>query len=355
MADKKDGFGVAMMGEAGADERRAQLAPLQAVNIVQDERMERFFYHNFPRRGRDSNAEIAKGCKILSLICDAGLLLTPEVVPWSYPHANGAPPRQQQTIQRRICFTELAPSELSEHAKQFGHFALEFQVDTLKRLGAMPVFYIPQVTDGDTNGVTSLGSTLVVQSIDAMILAMRFSEVKRILDQFPVGERLDCTFGFEKLKTFNLHAEELRKFLDAFAYALTPPDMLEHALTGLLSCFYPADNLRDNQALAYYRQREWRIAWNFAVRGEEVMRVPSDQVVARLLEIDADFFGRNFETPRGTSQLARESWVLPGVANKRIVELINRIIVPRAALEAAQAAIARVGASTPVVCIDDLK
>lgn len=317
--------------------------------------MERFFYHSFPRRGRDSETEIDKGCKILSLICDAGLLLTPEVVPWSHPHASGAPPRQQQIIQRRICFTELAPGELIEHAKQFGHFALELKVDTLKGLGAMPVFYIPQATDNDPSGVVSLGSTLVIQSIDAMILAMRFSEVKKILDQFPVGERLDCTFGFEKLKTFNLHVEELRKFIEGFTYALTPPNMLEHALTGLLSCFYPADNVRDNQALAYYRQREWRIAWNFEVRGEEVMRVPSDQVVARLMEIDADFFGRDFETPKGPSKLARESWVLPGAGGKRIVDLINRIIVPRGALDAAQALVARLAANTPVVCIDDLK
>jgi hypothetical protein len=319
------------------------------------DRAERFFYHSFPRRGRGSDGEIDKGRKILSLICDAGLVLAPEVVPWSYPHGDGTPPRQQQIIQRRICFTELAPRELIQHAKEFGRFALEFDVNILKRLGAMPVFYIPQSTDGDANGITSLGSTLVVQSIDAMILAMRLAGVKKILDESPVGERLDCTFGFEKLKTFNLNVEEMRKIIEAFTYALTPPDMLEHALTGLLSCFYPADNLRNNETLAYYRQREWRIAWNFAVRGEEVMRRPSDEVVARLLEIDSDFFGRNFETASGISQLARESWVLPGAGGKRIIELVHRIVVPRAALAATQALVARVGTSTPIVCIEDLE
>jgi hypothetical protein len=224
------------------------------------DRAERFFYHSFPRRGRGSDGEIDKGCKILSLICDAGLLLAPEIVPWSYPHADGSPPRRQQIIQRRICFRELASDELIEHAEEFGHFALEFDISTLKRLGAMPVFYIPQSTDADTSEIPSLGSTLVVQSIDAMILAMRLAGVKRIFDQSRAGERVDCTFGFAKSKTFTLDVEETRKAIEAFTYALTPPDMLEHALTGLLSCFYPADNLRDNKALAYYRQREWRIA-----------------------------------------------------------------------------------------------
>jgi hypothetical protein len=91
----------------------------------------RFFYHSFPRRGRNTSGEIDKGCQILSLICDVGLVLAPEVVPWSYPHADGTPPREQRTIQRRIYFTELAPHELKRHAEEFGHFALEFEVDAL--------------------------------------------------------------------------------------------------------------------------------------------------------------------------------------------------------------------------------
>jgi hypothetical protein len=156
------------------------------------------------------------------------------------------------------------------------------------------------------------------------------------------------------VKTFNLNVEEMRKVIEAFTYALTPPDMLEHALTGLLSCFYPADNLRDNKALAYYRQREWRIAWNFAVRGEEIMRRPSDEIIARLLEIDADFFGRDFETASEMSQLAREAWILPGAGAKRIIELVNRVVVPRVALATAQALLARAGASPPVVCIEEM-
>ncbi len=131
--------------------------------------------------------------------------------------------------------------------------------------------------------------------------------------------------------------------------------MLKHALTGLLSCFYPADNLRDDKALAYYRQREWRIAWNFAVRGEESMRRPSDELVARLIDIDSDFFGRDFETACGTTQLAREALVLPGIGGKRIIELVNRVIVPRAARPRVEAIFAPFGTRTTVVCIEDIR
>jgi hypothetical protein len=320
------------------------------------DRLERFFYHSFPRRGRSTDSEIEKGCKILSLICDAGLVLAPEVVKWHYPHADGSPPREQQTIQRRICFTELAPDELIEHAKEFGHFAIEFDVQTLKRMGAMPVFYIPQPTETDKHGVASLGSTLVIQAIDAMILAMRISGVKKILDDPATTQSsLDCTFGFENLKTFQLSVPEARNVIDGLTYAITPPDMLEHALSGLLSCFYPADNLRDNKALAYYRQREWRIAWNFSIRGDEVLRRPSDELIGRLLDIDADFFARDFPTASGTSRLANEALLFPGMMGKRTIEMANRVVVPREALTSAKAIVARHAPDVPVVCIEDLK
>ena len=36
---------------------------------------ERFLYHSFPRRGRETDAEITKGCKVLSLIRQVGLVL----------------------------------------------------------------------------------------------------------------------------------------------------------------------------------------------------------------------------------------------------------------------------------------
>ena len=274
---------------------------------------ERFFYHSFPRRGSNTDAEIDKGCKILSLICDAGLLLAPEVVNWQYSHADGSPPRTQTYIQRRVCFTELAPGDLNEHAEIFGRFALEFEIDVLKGMGALPVFYIPQATSTEQSEINSLGSVLVNQMIDAAMLAMRLTEVKKLVDAAPDGARLDLTMGVDKFKDFSFDAKETRAILEALGYGLTPPDMLKQSLYGLLHCFYPADNLRDNTALAYYRQREWRISHNFAFRGEEVMRRVSDRVIGRLMEIDTEFFGRDFPTAGGTSCLAKEFLDLSGL------------------------------------------
>jgi hypothetical protein len=106
--------------------------------------LERYFYHSFPRRACDQEAETDVACSILEIIRDFGLLLAPESVKWQYEHKDGSPPRATQVLQRRVCFTELAPDELRGHARRFGHFALEFTVSTLKSLGAIPVFYIPR-------------------------------------------------------------------------------------------------------------------------------------------------------------------------------------------------------------------
>jgi hypothetical protein len=314
---------------------------------------ERFFYHSFPRRGRDTATEIEKGCKILSLICDAGLLLAPEVVSWSYPNVDGSPGREASVIQRRICFTELSPRELSQHAKTFGNFALEFDINTLKGMGAMPVFYIPQgIKTGDE--INYLGLTLVLQAMDAMLLVERLADLKDTLDGAPLHGRFYYIPPAQNTRKFDLDISETRTTLEAFSHALTPFDMLKHGLTGLLCCFYPADDLRENKALAYYRQREWRITSNFAVRGEEVMRLPSQEMVSRLLEIDEAFHGRDFPGASGIRRLAEEAYILPSIMGKRIIELVNRFVVPRAALAPAKAILARALPNAQIVCAEKI-
>jgi hypothetical protein len=120
---------------------------------VSERIQERFFYHSFPRRGAATAAEIEKGKQILTAIRDFGLVLTPQLIEWSQ-QSLGAPPRTLPILQKRVCFTELSPKELPGHTEKFGHFSLEFEIDTVRRLGAMPVFYVPQpaseVTDGST-------------------------------------------------------------------------------------------------------------------------------------------------------------------------------------------------------------
>ncbi len=323
---------------------------------------ERYFYHSFPRRSRLSEREIASGLTILELIRDFGLLLTPEIARWEYPHADGTPPRPASMIQRRVSFTELSPSELARHSDEFGHFALEFEIENLKRLGAMPVFYVPRTT----GGAGALAETVVMQIIDAMRLTDRIAKVVTILEQAPAEQAtIAFTFGMtDNQKIYGLNPMQARETLTGIGHALAPPKMISGFLEGALNFFYPADG-RNSEALKYYRQREWRISGNYAIRGEEVMRLPSEAMIARLLTLDDKFFGRAFPpaaevisnpTIQDASEKRLVDWVyvLPGLEDKRVLEMVRRVIVPDGAVESAEEILKALKNAPPVTRLSEL-
>ncbi|MDE2113054.1 MAG: hypothetical protein KGJ79_18105 [Alphaproteobacteria bacterium] len=323
---------------------------------------ERYFYHSFPRRPQTEGH--GHGLTILELIRDFGLLMTPEVARWEYAHADGSPPRRQSMVQRRISFTELAPAELAGHAKDFGPFALEFDLDSLKRLGAIPVFYVPQAGEGHDAG--GLGGTLMNHLIDAMRLTDRVAQMEAILSSAPPDRvRQGITIPIDTGPVlFDLDIKEAREILRAISLGLAPARQLAAFLEGGLNYFYPADG-RDNAALQYYRQREWRMAGNVAVHNEEMMHVPSAAMIERLLALDVNFFGRPFP-PAGEitsnvslhgappQRLADWCWVFQEFDGKRALEWVRRVIVPAEALTAATAILKPLSDAPPVVMLESL-
>jgi hypothetical protein len=340
------------------DGRRPNMTAPETVEL------ERYFYHSFPRRGRGENVEVQKGLSILEIIRDFGLLLTPEITDWEYPHADGTPPRKMTMIQRRACFTELSPRDLPRHANEFGHFALEFEVDTLKSLHALPVFYIPR---GNTS---PLGQTLVVQLIDAMCMIERMARTKNLIDSSALAPRVNFEFGFSLtgLKIFDIDVEEFRRSIEAITYAATPPEMLSLALEGVMNLFYfaDADDTRESSALKYYRQREWRIAGNIGYMGEGLMGLPSKALTDRLLAVDANFFEREFPrrgaVPTNPSlnnrsfgnRLVDWVYVYQGIDERHIIGAARRVIVPREAMEAAQGILSKHSSPPPVIAMEEL-
>src|SRR5689334_9555061 len=55
---------------------------------------------------RETEAKIGKGCQILSMMRDFGLVMAPEIVKWRYDHADSSPPRTSEVLQQRVCFAE---------------------------------------------------------------------------------------------------------------------------------------------------------------------------------------------------------------------------------------------------------
>ena len=305
---------------------------------------------------------------ILELIRDFGLLLTPETTAWEYPHADGSPPRKMEMVQRRTCFTELSPPELPRHAKEFGHFSLEFEVDTLKSLHALPVFYIPRGANA-----SSLGQTLVIQLIDAMCLADRMARTKQFIESTARSRSWkNFYFGFsDRQKIFNIDVDEFRRSIEGLTYAITPPEMLSLALEGVMNLFYfaDADDTRENSVLKYYRQREWRIAGNIGRMGEGLMGLPPSALIDRLLALDAEFFGREFPrrgaVPTNPSlnnrafgnRLVDWVFVYQGIDERHIIGAARRVIVPREAIEPAKKILSKHfkrSCPPPVVAIEEL-
>ena len=124
----------------------------------------KYFYHSFPRP-RDGEDTIDRGLKILECLANVGIILAPEIVEWNQPLSNGNF-RKHYTVQQRICFTEISPYELRAHGKKFGPFAIEWEINSLRQLGAIPVFYIPQALNNAPAGLSAGGISLVVQMFD---------------------------------------------------------------------------------------------------------------------------------------------------------------------------------------------
>ena len=317
---------------------------------------QRFFYHSFPRRhGDDPDAAVEKGLKILAAIRDFGLFLTPEHIEWSQPLGDN-PPRIQPRLQRRVCFTELAPNELQRHAQTFGDFALEFDYSAIRSLGAMPVFYVPRAESGVKDG-NLIGVGLTTALIDAEAVVQRMAFLEQVARDSK-SKRVSVDVGWSENPNgrgvYEFDREESQKVMAALGHAVTPWPMLKGALEAMLNLFYPADNTKHGLDLDYYRQREWRIAFKIQLEGKELMEDLSIEATARAVDIDPQFFQRVITTPMVKGSVAELTWAYAGINGRSILQHCSRLIVPDDAVESARALISTVSNAPPVVTYSDL-
>ena len=284
--------------------------------------------------------------------------MVPEQIEWKQPHADGSPPRVLRILQRRVCFTELAPRELSEHAEKFGTFALEFDVDVIRRLGALPVFYVPdpsmQVADG-----SGIGAALVAMALDARAVIARMTGLQEIFDgAATVAEKLKFSTSFtanpDCKQNVTLDTAEARKLIAALGHGLTPLGGLNSGLGALLNFFYPADNRKGDGLLDYYRQREWRIACEFDVLGQKIVREVAPSEREQIVQIDSEFFAQTIDSDCGLVERLSKSLILPGLNGKRVIEMVRRVIVPTGALEHAKSILSAIDNAPPVVDLNSL-
>jgi hypothetical protein len=245
-----------------------------------------------------------------------------------------------------------------------GHFSLEFEIETARRLGAMPVFYVPQPTSEATDG-SLIGSALVAIATDLRAVVQRMAELNEVLHgAVPVLEKLPFDVGFagspDGRGTFTIDRDEAKNFLAAIGHAVTPWSDLRAGTDALLNFFHPTDNKKTDAALEYYREREWRIACGLRLKGREgqpdtdLLRVLTAQERQRLLEIDEEFFSRKVQIGTGEADTLDQALVLPGLHSQRVIQMVRRVIAPASAVKDAAALLSDLDRPPPVVPLEEL-
>ena len=302
----------------------------------------RFFYHSFPRPrpGETPSQTADRGWAIFQSMEKLGLVLAPEVVEWEDPVGLGTP-SPIQVLQRRICFTELSTQELGGHSTRFGPFALEFDTTALRRIGALPVIYMPQALSAQDH--LALLGPFVVGHLGQI---RSFLEKLNELDQFdslaywqaqnPEANSIadDCLVTLRNgdesrgvVQEFEVPLKTIRGVLNYLDFETAPFNTMIGATSIAQAMFYPTDDDHHNQELGYYRQREWRITADYAVNGIPRGRSLQDEEKDLLLGLDEAFWGR--ETHPGR-QLRRvdEALALIHPAPDDLIGMVRRFIVP---------------------------
>jgi len=326
------------------------------------------FYHSFPRpkQGQDS---IQKGLKILESFLKSGILLVPEII--TYKHKE----KEYYVAQSRFCMTQTDISELKAHEKYFGGFHLEFTNYCAYSLGAMPVFYLPNTEQDKIEWLLRKLAFGYLYQLNELQTVCRYI---RDINEMLIDEKDQDSIQVQgkkgadgKHQVYTVNIKQLRDILDMITQNLIPSTAIPEerrkdigtcmdnflgALQGIGSLLYPTnkDINREYEDLYYFRQREWRINAGISINGKQLDRELTPQEKKVLMSIDPVFFGKEI-TCADLKEHKRIDvcTVLPAVVykdktkpeneknepetkSKPVRELIERIIVPKTALEKAR-------------------
>jgi len=285
---------------------------------------ERYFYHSFPRRKGETD-EVERGLKILSMMKKMGLLLTPENVSWPNLSSDSSSLESWTIAQVRCCFTELGPADLLQHAEHFGHFAIEFDIDVLPRLGAIPVFYLLRRPIG---GAEVLSKEFIACIGDIQTLLKRLLYLEDLIRTNSNKDKMVIITKNEDTRETRSSVGGAEDLLASLTEDIQPTARLDAEIRALSGYFYPIDDLDYTSPLGYYQQREWRILGNMGIT--RPLEAPERE---SLLQLDADFFKEKLKFGTGIHARIDECKVFQELDGKPIIEYARRVIVPAVAVQ----------------------
>jgi hypothetical protein len=114
-----------------------------------------------------------------------------------------------------------------------------------------------------------------------------------------------------------------------------PLDQMLNVLSLVQSLFYPTDDERHDESLAYYRQREWRIVDGFVSKGSPLTRPLVDAEKKRLIEIDQQFWNGTICYSNNKKRRVDIDRAVNGLEKRPMTDLISKVWVPKTAHDTA--------------------
>ena len=321
--------------------------------------MRRLLFHAFPGPSRGSLGERRKtadlGIAELDLMMRYGLLLTPERlrIPKNTSAVNREPPKVEFR-QARACFTLVQDREelwskarLDEygqpisHVGLFGDFAVGIDPIRARELGAVPVIYFYSAGESAHAGV-SHEILFTLRELRSLAIALARLEAKaRIEGRDTLDTATLDAIGYvldgDPVVRKRIEAADHRSARAAVDLVDTdrrPAWNLVDWIDAMFDLFQTVDSDSCPESLAYYQEREWRIAPLFSsgVRcrrlrveknsGETELPAWIRELRSSLRSIDRDFF---------TEEVLDDSSILHGTDDRTFFDFVEEIVCPAAA------------------------
>jgi Putative abortive phage resistance protein AbiGi, antitoxin len=314
---------------------------------------QRRFFHSFPRpkKGETEDATLARSIRILEFMMRVGLVLAPEVVNWDMRLVTQGAKQQLSILQRRVSFTELDMSELTQHSAAFGLFSLSFDIAKLRAAGATPVIYVPQAT---ADSPLTLFASFCVNGVHhTKYVLSQLQQLKELSDHGRLAEMLkepvspECKITLTNTDAvggiaarYTIPVSAIRDILQYVGFNSIPFDHSNAVLGYFLNLFYPTDNAFKNDQLGYYRQREWRlIASDLGIKGRPIARKLSGSEVTELEEIDPEFWRRELKEDNAGHRRSALALVYDPLPGWELFNLVEEVLVPEHAVDRSRAVV----------------
>jgi hypothetical protein len=289
------------------------------------------FFHSFPRDRSLRGA--AASLKILRSVLKFGLLLVPEIVNYPAELRDAGDERDKiVSVQRRLSLTMLPPEQLLDHCKIFGPVSLEFSPLAARRLGAMPVMYLPQATAGGLEvGLDQLGYFFSYRIAELHQLCDRIIDLQKKIGQHRSSDLIKI-YDRGKGKEVEIENRRLKTLFDL----IVEPDNVEAfaaTLQALSSLFYPTDEFRHSAELVksplyYYFQREWRVLSGLVLDGDEVDLPLSHEECKMVSSTNPGFFKEIISLRHRMVRRIEACTIIRAIVNRPIRELIEQVYIP---------------------------